>query len=87
MDKPDIKGRYKKRDKLFLLSRKYPTMENKEKYKQYKNRNLSDQAELNYYTEQFELNKKDIRKSWQIIKSMIGKDNSECSKYKIFVSN
>ena len=60
-------------------------MENKEKYKQYKNRNLNDQRkdERNYYTEQFELNKKDLRKSWQIIKSMIGKDNSECSKYQI----
>ena len=80
-----LKDDIKKRDKLFLLSRRYPTMENKEKYKQYKNRNLSDQrkAERNYYTEQFELNKNDLRKSWQIIKSMIGKDNSECSKYQI----
>ena len=65
-------------------------MENKQKYKQYKNCNLSDQrkAEQNYYTKQFELNKKDLKKSWQIIKSMIGKDNSECSKYQIdFIIN
>ena len=57
------------RDKLFVLSRKYPSLENKHGYKQFQNRNLNEQrkAERNYYTEQFELNKHDIKKSWKII--------------------
>ena len=60
-----LKDEIKIRDKLFLLSRKYPTLENK----QFKNRNLNEQrkAERNYYTEQFELNTHDIKKSWKII--------------------
>ena len=34
-----------------MLSRKYPTLENQEKYKQFKNQNLSNQrkAERKYY--------------------------------------
>ena len=43
MDKSGIERRYKKRDTLFLLSRKYPTLENKQNYKQFKNRNLNEQ--------------------------------------------
>ena len=44
-------------------------MENKQKYKQFRNRNLNEQrkAERNYYTEKFELNKNDLKKSWKII--------------------
>ena len=62
MDKSGIERRYKKRDTLFLLSRKYPTVENKQNYKQFINRNLNEQrkAERNYYAEQFELNKQDL---------------------------
>ena len=64
-----LKDEIKIRDKLFLLSRKYPTLENKQRYKQLKNRNLNEQrkAERYYYTEQFELNKHDIKKSWKVI--------------------
>ena len=60
-----------------MLSRKYTTMGNNEKYKQFKNRNLSEQkkAERNDYTEQFELNKQDLKKSWKISKNMIGKED------------
>ena len=52
-----------------MLSRKYPTMENKQKYKQFRNRNLNEQrkAERSYYTEKCELNKNDRNKSWNII--------------------
>ena len=63
-----------------MLSRKYPTLENQEKYKQFKNQNLSNQrkAERKKYTEQFELNKQDLKKSWKIIKNMIGKEDNRC---------
>ena len=64
-----------------MLSRKYPTLENKQRYKQFKNRNLSEQrkAERNYYTEQFELNKHDIKNSWKIIKNKIGREDGRYS--------
>ena len=75
-----LKDEIKKRDKFLMLSRKYPTLENQEKYKQFKNQNLSNQrkAERKYYTEQFELNKQDLKKSWKIIKNMIGKEDNRC---------
>ena len=76
-----MKDEIKIRDKLFLLSRKYPTLENKQRYKQFKNRNLNEQrkAERNYYTEQFELNKHDIKKLWKVIKNMIGREDGRYS--------
>ena len=69
-----------------MLSRKYPTLENQEKYKQFKNQNLSNQrkAERKYYTEQFELNKQDLKKSWKIIKNMIGKEDNRCYMNQIY---
>ena len=56
-------------------------MENKQKYKQFRNQNLNEQrkAEINYYTEIFELNKNDLTKSWKIIKNMIGKEDNRYS--------
>ena len=65
-----LKDEIKIRDKLFLLSRKYPTLENKQRYKQFKNRNLNEQrkAEQNYYTEQFELNKHILRNRGKLLK-------------------
>ena len=76
-----MKYEIKIRDKLFLLSRKYPTLENKQRYKQFKNRNLNEQrkAERNYYTEQFELNKHDVKKSWKVIKNMIDREDGRYS--------
>ena len=64
-----------------MLSRKCPTLENKQRYKQFKNRNLNEQrkTERNYYTEQFELNKHDIKKSWKVIKHMIGREDGRYS--------
>ena len=42
-------------------------------YKSYKNFNLSKQrkAEREYYHEQFEIHKNDLRNSWKIIKDLI----------------
>ena len=33
-------------------------------------------GERNYYAEQIEINKHDLKKSWKIIKEIIGKNNS-----------
>ena len=46
----NFKSEIKVRDKLFIQSKKHPTQDNKDKYKQYKNMNLSKQrkAERDY---------------------------------------
>ena len=77
----NLKSEIKVRDKLFIQSRKHPTQENKDKYKQYKNMNLSKQrkAERDYYREQFDLHQTDLKKSWNIIKNIIGKEDKRCS--------
>ena len=77
------------RDKLFVISKKKPTTENIKKYKTFKNKNLSNQrqAERKYYHEQFELNTNDLKKSWQIIKNIIGKEEKSTIKYKEFLIN
>ena len=58
-----LRKEIKERDKLYWISRKYPTTENKEIFKKLKNTNLNNQrkAERSYYREQFELNKQDLK--------------------------
>ena len=57
-----IRNKIKERDKLYWISRKHPTTENKIIYKKFQNTNLNNQrkAESSYYREQFELNKQDF---------------------------
>ena len=52
------------RERLFIYHKKYPTQENKDKYKKFRNQNLLNQkkAERSYYEEQFELNRNALRK-------------------------
>ena len=58
---------------MYLLSKRNPTQANKDNYNKYKNRNLSNQGnvEINYYKEQFDLHKTDLKKSWNVIKIII----------------
>ena len=52
--------------------------------------NLSNQrkAERNYYREQFDLHKTDLKKSWNIIKNIISKeDNRHSEKHTCFLIN
>ena len=60
-----------------MIKRKNPTSDNIINYKQYKNKNLSKQrkAERDYYREQFEIHQHDLKKSWRVIKNIIGKDD------------
>ena len=51
--------------------------------------NLSNQrkAERNYYREQFDLHKTDLKRSWNIIKNIINKeDNRRSAKELVFLS-
>ena len=74
-----LRNEIKERDKLYMISKKFPTNENKTLYKKFKNTNLNNQrkAERSYYREQLELNNHDLKKSWKIIKKMIGKDDNK----------
>ena len=87
MNKPDIKGPYKKRDNLLLLSRRYPTMENKEKLQTIQRSKFKrPKKKLSEFITSINLSliKKDIKKSWKIIRNMIVKEDSGCSKYQIY---
>ena len=73
-----------------MLSRKNPTIDNIKIYKTFKNINLAKQrqAQRNYCNEQFQLNKTDLKKSWQLIKHIIGKEEGSHSiQLKEFVIN
>ena len=85
-----LRNDIKIRDNLYMLSRKNSTIDNIKIYKTFKNRNLAKQrqAQRNYYKEQFQLNKTDLKKSWQLIKHIIGKEEGSHSiQFKEFVIN
>ena len=70
--------------------RQIPTKKNTDNYKKYKNVNLSNQrkAERNYYREQLDLHKTDLKKSCNIIKNIISKeDNRHSEKHTCFLIN
>ena len=78
------------RDKLYVLSKRIPTRANTDNFKKSKNMNLSNQrkAEINYYKEQFDLHKTDLKRSWNIIKNIINKeDNRRSAKDLVFLIN
>ena len=68
-----------------------PTQENKEKYKKFRNQNISNQrkAERDYYQDQFELNSNDLRKSWKVIKNIIQKSENKfsCNNEEFVINN
>ena len=62
-------------------------LELRNKYKQIRNRLISDlrNAEIAYYSNELDIHKSDINRSWKILKTIIGK-NSNKSKNKIIFS-
>ena len=77
----NLKSEIRIRDKLYILSKPIPTRTNKEKYKEYTNMNLSNQRKVEryYYKEQFDLHKSDLKRSWNIIRNIISKEDNRCS--------
>lgn len=70
-----LKNSIKVKNKMYIVSTKYPTSENKKTYSEYK-RTLSrilKQAEREHYDNLFKQNVGNIRKSWEIIKEVINK--------------
>ena len=74
-----LKNSIKIKNKLYVKYRKNPTADNHEKYKRYRNHlsSLMKSAEKQYYEDSFRKNKSNLRKSWGIIKSIIGKKSSK----------
>ena len=70
---------------MFLLSRQIPTKKNKDNYKKYKNLNLSNQrkAERNYYREQFDLHKTDLKNHGTLSKTYLVKRIIDITMFRI----
>ena len=71
-----MKNKIAKREELLAKKYKHPTLENIETYKKHKNKVLSELriAEREFYRQEFEMTKNDLRKSWKVIKNIVGKD-------------
>ena len=73
---------------MYLFEQANPNRANKDNYKKNKNMNLSNQrkAERNYYKEQIYLHETDLKRSWNIIKNIINKEDNRCpAKYIFFL--
>jgi exonuclease III len=70
-----IKNSIKTKNKLYYLSKKYPTELNKTKYKEYRNKihSLIKKTEKKFYEDKLKQNQSNIKKSWCIIKEIINK--------------
>ena len=73
------------KQKLYSKKLKNPSLENTKKYKDYRNKltKVLRIAERNHYTNLLELHKSNMRKSWNIIKEIIGKAKKKHNKKKI----
>ena len=71
-----LKSMIAERERLLIVKVNNPTDDTISTFK--KNRNtvnsLQRKAERNYYKEQLEINEHDLRKSWNVIKDIIGKE-------------
>ena len=88
----DIKIDIKKRERLYLLSVQQPTDEHIKNYKLFRNQVLSKQrvAQRKYYQEQFEmypLQGNTSHKAWDILKSLIDRDNKNLKQNQFLVNN
>ena len=66
------------KNKLYFRFRKTPTPEYQKIYKAYKNKlnSLIRRLDIQYYKNLIEMNKNNIRKSWQVIKEIINKNKT-----------
>ena len=74
MDVKRFVKKHQEQNILFYKSKNIPTSDNIIQYKKYKNKltNILRSAERTFYTEQLNVNKSDLKKTWKIIKDMIG---------------
>ena len=79
----------KKNHILYKLSLTNPSEINKINYKTYNNKlnSIKRKAEREYYSNQLEINKSDMKKSWNIMKSVIGNKRKSPKKVSTFIIN
>ena len=70
-----LKISIKKKNKLYIVNKKHPTAQNEITYKIYKNKlnTVLKAAESEYYSKQLEINKHNMKKTWDIIEEAINK--------------
>ena len=66
-----------------------PTKENIDSYKQFNNKltSIKRTVERNHYSNQLDINKGDMKKSWNIMKTIIGKTKTTPNKISYFLLN
>ena len=71
-----LRNAIKRKNKLYRKSIRNPTLTNKENYKQYRNtlKSLLKTAEKEHYSTLMNCYKKDLKKSWKIIKEVLNKN-------------
>jgi exonuclease III len=76
-----LKNCIKIKNKLYATYKKSPCCNNEIKYKNYKNKlnSLIKIAERKHYQDLLEDNKHDMKKSWKVLKEVIGNDSSNSS--------
>ena len=82
-----LRSRIKQKNSLYLTVLKHPgDIKLKEQYKRQKNELNSDieNTEINYYSNELELHKENLRKTWKIMKSIIGKDMTNSNQNRSF---
>ena len=70
-----MKNSIKIKNKLYVISKLFPSDDNMQCYKAYKNKlqKLLRSAEKQHFHELFEANRRNLKKSWAIIKNIINK--------------
>ena len=71
-----LRNQIQEKNALYIKSIKTNNIEEKNKYTTTKNKLLSDlrNAEIEYFSNELELNKSDISKSWNVLKDRIGRN-------------
>ena len=85
-----LKDENKQREKLFIKSKRNPSQINIQIYKEFKNKNLTNQriAERNYFQKQFDLQDCNMGKTFKVIRTLLDKDaGNNVSKSIDFVVN
>lgn len=82
MNTIDIREAIDKREKLLDKKNDDPSPENREEFRIQRNKviSMNRRAERIYYKEQLELNDHDIRKSWNVIRDIIGREGKHIKK-------
>ena len=85
----DLKQKIKQKNKLYKIKLKHPTCQNIMKYKELRNSvSYEIRKEEKYYYQNLLLkNKNNLRKTWQIIKEVIGKSKSTSTSREFLVNN